>query len=110
MPVALARQRDVERRVGGRPHARSRLPLVLEVAEVVQLVLDDRSTDRGAVLLNADGDDAVRDRMPWRGMIAPGRNMYVPGESARSAFSVRPFTRAHIEPPFSVLSVPCPDT
>ena len=41
----------------------ARLPLVLEVAEVVQLVLDDRAADRRAVLLNADRDDAVRDRI-----------------------------------------------
>ena len=63
MAVALARQRDVEGGIRSGPHARARLPLIFEVAEVVQLVLDDRTADGGAVLLNADGNDAVRDRI-----------------------------------------------
>src|SRR5690349_13287382 len=63
MTGTLARQRDVERRVGSGPDAGVRRPLVFEVAEIVQLVLDDRSADRGAVLLNADRDDLLGDRV-----------------------------------------------
>src|SRR5579871_2127636 len=40
----------------------------------------------------------------------PGRNMYARHGSASSAFSVAPFTRAHIVRPDSLLSVPAPDT
>src|SRR5215510_4577900 len=46
-----------------RPDAGPRLTLVLEVAEVVQFVSDDGTADRCAVLLNADGDDAICDRI-----------------------------------------------
>src|SRR5579871_4694123 len=51
------------------------------------------------------------DRAPWSGRMTPGRNMYAPwnGRASR-AFSVRPFTRAHMERPCSVLSVPAPET
>src|SRR6266566_8280719 len=49
----------------------------------------------------------VDDRIPWSGMTAPGRNMYAALNGIeRRAFSVRPFTRAHIVLPCSVLSVP----
>jgi hypothetical protein len=49
--------------------------------------------------------------MPCIGRMNAGRNMYEALKgSARSAFSVSPFTRAHIERPFAVLSVPAPDT
>ena len=53
----------------------------------------------------------VDDRIPWSGITAPGRNMYAALNGIESkAFSVRPFTRAHIARPRSLLSVPCPDT
>jgi hypothetical protein len=39
------------------------MTLVLEVAEEVQLVLHDRSSDRRAVLLNADRHHTMRDRI-----------------------------------------------
>jgi len=42
-------------------------------------------------------------------MIA-GRNMKAVSGSERIAFSVAPLTRAHIERPFSVESVPAPET
>ena len=48
---------------------------------------------------------------PRFGIIAPGRNMYAClNPSLSKSFSVFPFTRAHIWRPFSVLSVPIPDT
>ena len=41
----------------------------------------------------------------------PGRNMYAAlNGSFISAFSVAPFTRAHMTLPRSVLSVPAPET
>src|ERR1041384_7510849 len=48
---------------------------------------------------------------PGVGLINPGLNAYVDlkGSFARS-FSVLPLTRAHMLRPFSVLSVPAPDT
>ena len=42
---------------------RARLALVLEVAEVMQLVRDDWAADRRAVLLIADRHHAVQDRV-----------------------------------------------
>jgi hypothetical protein len=54
---------------------------------------------------------AVAERAPSTGWMMPGRIMYAARNgSPRSAFSVRPFTRAHIARPRSVASVPCPDT
>src|SRR5512133_2162425 len=49
--------------------------------------------------------------MPWRGWMAPGRKRYTALKGSRSsAFSVFPFTRAHMVRPCSVLSVPAPET
>src|SRR5450631_1572454 len=47
-----------------------------------------------------------------RGGTRPPRRIIVarPNDMASKAFSVRPFTRAHIERPLPVLSVPAPDT
>src|ERR1035437_8884940 len=51
----------------------------------------------------------VFDRIPWSGTIAPGRNMYaLLNPTPSSAFSVSPFTRAHIVR--LAASVPAPDT
>src|SRR5262245_62529789 len=47
--------------MGRRPDAFERVPLLFEVAEVVHLVPHDGAADGRAVLLNADGHDAVRD-------------------------------------------------
>src|SRR5262245_4231226 len=55
----LARQRNVERRIRRVENAGPRFALVLVVAEVVQLVSDDRAAERRAVLLVVDRfDDA----------------------------------------------------
>src|SRR5690349_14507346 len=49
--------------------------------------------------------------IPSIGWMMPGRNMYAPlNPIFISAFSVLPFTRAHICRPFSVESVEAPDT
>jgi len=53
----------------------------------------------------------VADRTPCIGIISPGRNMYAAlNPQCSNAFSVRPFTRAHMTRPRSVLSVLAPDT
>lgn len=40
--------------------------------------------------------ERVRETAPWRGWMQPGRNMYAFISIAGSAFSVRPFARAHM--------------
>jgi hypothetical protein len=53
----------------------------------------------------------VRERMPCIGWMKPGRTTKLARNgSSRSAFSVLPFTRAHITRPRSLLSAPLPDT
>ena len=59
LPVQLR----VERRVPRRPGAGQRVLLVLVVDEVMQLVLENRTADRRAVLLIADGEHLVGDRI-----------------------------------------------
>lgn len=64
----------------------------------------------GAAAAYSSRYQVVRDVAPWRGAMKPGRKAYPLGKVSSTAFSVRPFTRAHMRRPRSVESVPAPDT